>query len=763
MRISSVLFLVPLLILPFRGSAQVQPPPCSLAAPGEICEMSSLEVLGKSLSSAAVSFGEALGAQLKELKIKLDKSRARVFHGNLSGAELKQAQTELSGLLTTKDYYLCLVDIILLPMATQNRGPAASFYNQWGTANYHMLADFDGNIPPFARGAFSTWTDKVEEQAGKSGSAGSVSSVVQRYTDAMQKTAPAYERYEISRDWAEYAAAGRNISNDPKQYAITLIAACGPWWRLSYATPIMNISGEYYAAMADVFGQESVTKATKTIMSAKKNRNGELEPPLQVDGVEYKEVWPALWGALGETSQRNYAVVQLAFFKTGEPSDTFASDMKKADDDYKQLIAANGEASVLRAVKMVKSAPKTPEGKLSDPRMIGATNVIPNRAIETLASGTNTAAAGASTNMVDNPEYTNWAHFKVGAVAVYGEDHGGGTQHVQVVRLQSIDDRGATVVTTMAEIEDQEHAIEDKRDIPETIAARLPVAPAEPPAAQGASSKGSTGKGRTQSSSTRGETARHGTYVPPLETGTETLKINGKVFECQWQKRPGVITWTNKDVPGGLVLYHDNSYTVFQPQLANADSIHSARDFRFEVESLSDGPYRKEHSAKPAQPQPAKAAANAGPANAKNMANPAATPSSTSRPAAPARVAPPAQPAPLIPASSIAGIYKGNYYCSQGQTGLQLELKSSGDRSITIIFTAYLPAKTGIKDPVVFELKGDFNPATKQFSANPTKWDTTPPKGYAMVGIEGAYEPATKKLSGKIRNPNCGAFSVSTE
>ena len=273
--------------------------PCYLASPGELCSTTIWQTLGDSLNRAAKGLGEAIGAALVDLKAKLQAARTQVFSSNLSGAQLEQAQAELGQLLSAKDYYLCLVDVMLAPKGPGNRGAAGPFYDQLQAQTYHGFADFDGNIPPFARGLFNVWTRQVEERLHSDAPPRSLTEVFSRFQNAIQKTMPAYEHYEIARDWAEYAAADRNLTQDPRQYAVLLIAIERPWVPSDFPVKpnIMDDSSKYYSAMAALFGQEALDKAVKTVMTSKKNQNGRLAPALRAGGAEYSHPWPALWAA----------------------------------------------------------------------------------------------------------------------------------------------------------------------------------------------------------------------------------------------------------------------------------------------------------------------------------------------------------------------------------------------------------------------------------------------------------------------------------
>jgi hypothetical protein len=73
------------------------------------------------------------------------------------------------------------------------------------------------------------------------------------------------------------------------------------------------------------------------------------------------------------------------------------------------------------------------------------------------------------------------------------------------------------------------------------------------------------------------------------------LRVNGKIYECSWQKTPTYTVWMNEDVPGGVVLEKNNNYFVYQAQIKDPEKVRNLSDLQFNVESLSDGPYKRDH------------------------------------------------------------------------------------------------------------------------------------------------------------------------
>jgi hypothetical protein len=60
-------------------------------------------------------------------------------------------------------------------------------------------------------------------------------------------------------------------------------------------------------------------------------------------------------------------------------------------------------------------------------------------------------------------------------------------------------------------------------------------------------------------------------------------------------------------------------------------------------------------------------------------------------------------------------------------------------------------------------MNGQYDERAGTFLLMPQRWTRRPPPGYQMVGMEGRYDPATKKLTGKIGSFACGAFELAGE
>jgi hypothetical protein len=113
-------------------------------------------------------------------------------------------------------------------------------------------------------------------------------------------------------------------------------------------------------------------------------------------------------------------------------------------------------------------------------------------------------------------------------------------------------------------------------------------------------------------------------------------------------------------------------------------------------------------------------------------------------------------------ATAINGVYNGSYTCAQGPRTLRLSLLASGNGSLTGVFTFYLPP-TSHTQAFSYSLSGTFDAASGEFKLNPVKWEVSPPGGYSMVGMDGAFDPGTGQVAGKITYGSCGTFQATRD
>lgn len=105
-------------------------------------------------------------------------------------------------------------------------------------------------------------------------------------------------------------------------------------------------------------------------------------------------------------------------------------------------------------------------------------------------------------------------------------------------------------------------------------------------------------------------------------------------------------------------------------------------------------------------------------------------------------------------------VWEGRYDCTQGITGLTLELVGSGtgDSSVAATFHFYaVPENPDVPSgryTLVGTVRGDGT-----IDLVPNAW-IEQPYGYVMVGMTGFLDRATGIMRGAITNPGCTAFDL---
>jgi len=107
-----------------------------------------------------------------------------------------------------------------------------------------------------------------------------------------------------------------------------------------------------------------------------------------------------------------------------------------------------------------------------------------------------------------------------------------------------------------------------------------------------------------------------------------------------------------------------------------------------------------------------------------------------------------------VHAAGIGGKYSGRYQCGDWNAlDLAITEEGAGKLSAEFIF----PVKGGGTGS--YSMTGQYDERTGTFLLVPQRW-TRRPAGYQMVGMEGRYDPATKRLTGKIAYVACRAFEL---
>ena len=114
----------------------------------------------------------------------------------------------------------------------------------------------------------------------------------------------------------------------------------------------------------------------------------------------------------------------------------------------------------------------------------------------------------------------------------------------------------------------------------------------------------------------------------------------------------------------------------------------------------------------------------------------------------------PAQPVPAAKVTSITGVYNGTYAGEQGPIKFKLTVTQQDNGTLAGTFTLYLPDGSDTK-AYTCDVKGRYIPANRMVQVLRGKWETPPPHGVDMPGMNGVFDPeggqGAGQISGKMR------------
>jgi hypothetical protein len=115
----------------------------------------------------------------------------------------------------------------------------------------------------------------------------------------------------------------------------------------------------------------------------------------------------------------------------------------------------------------------------------------------------------------------------------------------------------------------------------------------------------------------------------------------------------------------------------------------------------------------------------------------------------------PAQPIPAAKLTSITGVYNGTYAGEQGPIKFKLSVTQQDNGTLAGTFTLYLPDGA---DTTAYtcDVRGRYIPANRMVQVVRGKWETPPPAGIDMPGMNGVFDPdganGAGQISGKMRS-----------
>jgi hypothetical protein len=127
------------------------------------------------------------------------------------------------------------------------------------------------------------------------------------------------------------------------------------------------------------------------------------------------------------------------------------------------------------------------------------------------------------------------------------------------------------------------------------------------------------------------------------------------------------------------------------------------------------------------------------------------------------------------PADSIAGAYNGRYHCGQwsdlymqisrvshAEVIGPLTFEKPGDQGndITATVNIYFHRSIAKSGMASYSMTGTYDAKTGSLHVDPKDWRGAHPAGLQMLGLDGARDPATHWLKGKVLNANCDTFEL---
>jgi hypothetical protein len=110
--------------------------------------------------------------------------------------------------------------------------------------------------------------------------------------------------------------------------------------------------------------------------------------------------------------------------------------------------------------------------------------------------------------------------------------------------------------------------------------------------------------------------------------------------------------------------------------------------------------------------------------------------------------------------ASLAGRWQGFYFCSQGWTGLYLDVTYLFGENYSAIFRFFpIPENPGVPKGV-FTMTGQIRRRDGLVNFNAQRW-LRQPDGWATVDLVGFVDTNTMQMSGSVRGgPTCTTFSL---
>jgi hypothetical protein len=111
-------------------------------------------------------------------------------------------------------------------------------------------------------------------------------------------------------------------------------------------------------------------------------------------------------------------------------------------------------------------------------------------------------------------------------------------------------------------------------------------------------------------------------------------------------------------------------------------------------------------------------------------------------------------------AATIGGTYSGYYQCAVTRN-LDLQVNDLGGGRISAVFTFPMPGAAAGRgaNSGSYTMSGSYDPQSGHFRLEPQQWISRPP-GFIMIGLDGVFDPRTRRLTGSIPSFGCGRFEL---
>lgn len=116
-------------------------------------------------------------------------------------------------------------------------------------------------------------------------------------------------------------------------------------------------------------------------------------------------------------------------------------------------------------------------------------------------------------------------------------------------------------------------------------------------------------------------------------------------------------------------------------------------------------------------------------------------------------------PTPRAATTTIAGTYSGRYLCNSWNSA-DLQIGEAGRGRLQAVFTFAVDPRQIFGGSASYELSGQWDAASGTFELTPQRWAGRQPLNVTMGGLQGRFDPATRRLSGKFNAFGCGGFEM---